>query len=140
MLGTAPAGPPPDLPSYVLTVDNITYTDPTPGPEAFTLAVLTTSADNVMIIETSGKVSPGLTSAAAVRRWFTLPQAASNRFIQQFPFATNPVAFLTNYNYLFPSPQTGDVIWFRFREIAYPGGSAIPITNKLFQTLRFVTP
>jgi hypothetical protein len=132
--------PPAVLPNYFLYANAVTYTDPTPGPEAFTVGVGQTNADNRFLIETSGPVSPGLTSAAAIRQWRSLPGSAANLYANLFSFNASPVAFLTEYNYLFPSPTTGQVIFFRFTEVAYPGGSIAGIRNKQRQTLRFVVP
>src|SRR5262249_3990343 len=78
MKRAAPTIPPTSLPNYVLGINDITYTDPSPGPEAFSLTLNVTSPDNEFILETSGPVSPGVTSAAAVRRWRTLPDSALN--------------------------------------------------------------
>lgn len=134
-------GPPPSvLPSYVLQVTEITYTDPTPGPEALTAAIAVTSPNNQFIIETSGPVSPGITSAAAVRRWFSLPQDAGNLIREFFAMTATPVAFLTEYKLLFPSPTPGQNIWFRFSEIFLDGTSLAGVVNRQKQTLRFVVP
>lgn len=130
--------PPLALPSYELAVDSMTYTDPTPGPEALTLQLATTSADNLFIAETSGPVSPGLTSAAAVRRWRTLPSAATNMRAELYSFSANPVALLTQYKFLFPSPLPGQIIWFRFRELFVDPTTTCPVVNTLTQTYRLV--
>lgn len=138
MLGGAVIGVPDALPNYLLGVSDIAYVDPTPGPEALTVTLVTTSAENRFIVDTSGPISPGLTSSAAVRRWRTLPFSATNLQPRQFAMAASPVPILTQYKFLFPSPTIGQVIWFRFREIAYPGTSGIPVTNKSMPTFRFI--
>jgi len=136
--GTVINDPPSALPTYVLSISGMTYTDPTPGPEALTVDIGTTSLDNTFIIETSGPLSPGVTSAAAVRRWRTLPSAADNLLPNRFNMSASPVALLTQYKYLFPSPVSGNTIWFRFREVFNDGVSSASITNTLFQTFRLV--
>lgn len=132
--------PPALLPNYFLSVNTMTYTDPTPGPEAFTLGVGQTNADNRFLIESSGPVSGGITSAASVRQWRSLPVNALNLYPSLFAFSASPVAFLTEYKLLFPSPTTGQVIFFRFTEVAYPGGGIVGIRNRQRQTFRFITP
>jgi hypothetical protein len=116
----------------------MTYVDPTPGPEALTVSVDATSTDNRMLVETSGPISPGVTSAAAVRRWRTLPDSALNNAANYFAFTGTPVALLTQYKFLFPSPLTGQTIWFRFKEVFFDPLGGLGITNKLSQTFRFV--
>jgi len=138
LLSGAPTDVPDDLPSYVLGVDTVSYVDPTPGPEALNLAIFSTSSTNQVIAETSGPVSAGLTSAAAVRRWRTLPFSATNMGAKQYSMSATPIDMITEYKYLFPSPVAGQVIWFRFREVAYPGLAAIPIVNMNWQTYRLV--
>lgn len=128
--------PPDALPDYVLQINGMTYTDSTPGPEALTVAIQTTSSSNNVMVETSGPVSPGITSTAAIRRWRSLPLSASNLSPKQYSMAASPIAILTEYKFLFPSPAPGNVIWFRFREISYPGSGAVPVTNTLFQSFR----
>jgi hypothetical protein len=123
-----------------MQVTAMTYTDPTPGPEAFTFHIGLTSTDNFIIVETSGPVSPGITSAAAVRQWRSLPSGASNTQKDLNPMTSNDVPILSSYNFLFPSPVTGQVIWFRFREVFNDGANDALIENKLYQTFRFVTP
>lgn len=130
--------PPTTLPTYVLSLNGITYVDPTPGPEALTMDIGVGSADNTLLVETSGPVSPGITSAAAVRRWRSLPTSATNLQKNQFAFTSSPVAILTQYKFLFPSPASGQSIWFRVREIFYDGVGNAGITNTLFQTFRLV--
>lgn len=130
--------PPATLPNFVLLVNGMTYTGPSPGPEAFSFDVNTTSTNNTILVETSGPVSPGVTSAAAVRRWRSLPGDALNLAPMQFPFTATAVSILANYNFLFPSPTTGQVVWFRFREIFYDAGGSAPLVNKSAQTFRFV--
>jgi hypothetical protein len=132
--------PPDALPTYVLGITTMLYVDPTPGPEAFTVAIDATDAQNQFIIETSGPVSPGVTSAAGVRRWRSLPTNARNNDSHQFTMASASVPFLTNWKYLFPSPATGQSIWFRFREIAWPGSGLVPVTNRQFITFRYIVP
>lgn len=138
----APAGiitvPPTTLPNYVLSIGGMTYVDPTPGPEALNVFINTTSADNKMLLETSGPVSPGITSAAAVRRWRTLPDSADNLQPVRFDMSASPADIITNYKFLFPSPVTGQAIWFRFREVFFDGTTDAGITNTLFQTFRLV--
>lgn len=136
--GAAAADPPAELPDYVLGIQGVSYTDPTPGPEALNATLLTTSANNFMIVDTSGPVSPGLMSAAAIRNWRSLPGSALNRNPNQFSMSAVTVQMLTQYNFLYPTIVVGQVIWFRFREIAFPGGSAAGITNKQWTTFRFV--
>lgn len=126
------------LPDFVLSVTGMTYTDSTPGPEAFTVEFDTTSATNYFICETSGPISPGITSAAAVRRWRSLPGNALNLVPKQISMASAPASILTYYKALFPSPVAGNVIWFRFREIAFPGSGNVPVTTNQFQTFRLV--
>ena len=128
--------PPGTLPLYVLGINGMTYVDPTPGPEALTVDISATSANNSMLVETSGPVSPGITSAAAVRRWRALPTSASGLFARLFGMSASPVAILTYYKYLFPSPAAGQVIWFRFREVFLDGSSPAGIVNKLALTFR----
>lgn len=132
--------PPSVLPTYILTVTGMSYVDPTPGPEALSATLDITSADNTALIETSGPVSPGITSAAAVRRWRSLPVTADNLAPEQFDLSASPVDLLANYKFLFPSPPSGSVIWFRFREAFLEAGGSVPIANKLFQTFRLVVP
>lgn len=132
--------PPTLLPSYVLQVTAMTYTGPAPGPEAFTFHIGLTSANNHVIVETSGPVSPGITSAAAVRQWRSLPNGTSNTQKNLYPMTGNDVSILTNYNVLFPSPVTGQVIWFRFHEVFNDGVNDGLVESKLFQTFRFLTP
>jgi hypothetical protein len=134
------ADAPVELPTWSLSVFDMTYVDPTPGPEALTFSVSSTSTSNAVIVETSGPVSPGITSAAAVRRWRSLPNTALNLQPRQYSFTATPVAILTEYKILFPSPLTGNVIWFRFNEVFYDTGGLAPITNRLKQTFRFVVP
>lgn len=126
------------LPDFQLVVTSMTYTDSTPGPEAFTVAISGTSAANKFIVETSGPVSAGITSAAAVRRWRSLPLSAANLQPNQFSMATGSESILANYKYLFPSPAPGVCLWFRFREIAWPGSGNVPVTNLQAQTYRLV--
>lgn len=130
--------PPLVLPSYVLAVDSMDYVDATPGPEALTVTVSVTSADNLFVAETSGPVSPGITSAASVRRWRSLPANAANNMLNNFSFSANPVSLLTNYKYLFPSPLPGQSIWFRFRELFIDPTNAVGVVNHLYQTFRLV--
>lgn len=136
---TPAADPPTALPTYVLSVTGMSYVDPTPGPEAFTFVTDNTSPDSLVLVETSGPVSPGVTSAAAVRRWRSLPQSATNLFAARLPFTASPVSILASYKFIFPSPLTGQVIWFRFQEIFIePFGSTAGIVNRNKQTFRFV--
>lgn len=136
---TPPQDPPSILPNYVLVIESVTYVDPTPGPEAFNVGIAQTDANNFFLIETSGPVSPGITSAAAVRRWRSLPASALNLTPRQYAMSASTVNFLAQYNFLFPSPVVGQVIWFRFSEIFYDGASAAAIVNRSRQTFRFVT-
>lgn len=132
--------PPTVLPTYGLVVTGMTYTDPTPGPEAFTFAT-PSNANNLVLVETSGPLSPGVTSAGAVRRWRSLPGSALNLNPTLFTFSSTPVPFLTEYKYLFPSPVTGQAIWFRFRELFVdPANPTVAIANSMRQTFRFVVP
>lgn len=133
-----PANPPATLPTYSLYVTGMTYTDPSPGPEALTFAIQSTSADSYVLVETSGPVSPGVTSAAAVRRWRSLPTSAANLLPNQFAMSASPVAILTQYKFLFPSPAVGQSIWFRFKEIWYETLGVTPIANHQAQTFRLV--
>lgn len=128
--------PPSVLPEYVLSVINVSYTGPSPGPEAMSLSIQTTSANNFVIIQTSGPVSPGITSAAAVRRWRSLPDTAADFVAKQYLMSASSIAILTQYKYLFPSPPSGSVIWFRVKELFTDGVSAATITNRLWQNLR----
>lgn len=137
--GLAVTDPPATLPIYVLAVDTITYVDPAPGPEAFGVTVSFTSPDNSVLIETSGPLSPGVTSAASIRKWNSLPNSDINRQAMLFSLAASPIDFLTQYKRLFPSPSSGQVIWFRFREI-FTDASNAGIVNKNLQTYRFVVP
>lgn len=132
--------PPSALPTYVFSLTDITYVDPTPGPEALNLAFGTTSTTNALLVETSGPVSPGITSAAAIRRWRTLPQNATNIQPIRYAMTASPVDMITEYKLLFPSPVSGQTIWFRAREIFSDGVSNALITNTLFQTFRLVVP
>lgn len=132
--------PPSVLPNYFLQVTAVNYTDPTPGPEELAFVSAATSADNFVLVETSGPISPGITSAAAVRKWFSLPQSSSNLAAQRFTFTTNPTTILVAYNYLFPSILSGQVIFFRFSEIFYDTVSGAGVRNKLRQTSRLVVP
>lgn len=132
------AAPPSTLPTYVLSLQGIAYVDPTPGPEALNITIDFTSADNQMLVETSGPVSPGITSAAAVRRWRTLPTGSDNIAPQRYGMATATTDVLAEYNNLFPSPTTGQVIWFRIKEIFFDGVGDAGVTNTLFQTYRLV--
>lgn len=132
--------PPTIPPSWYLYVTGLTYTDPTPGPEAFEVAINTTDANNKVIIETSGPVSAGVTSAAAVRQWRSLPASALNLSANQFSMAANPIPMLSQYTSLFPSPVSGQTIWFRFNEIFFESGSNAGIKTSSRQTLRFVVP
>lgn len=129
--------PPSELPTWILNVTGMSYTDSTPGPEALEVDVDTTGT-NTFLVETSGPVSPGITSAAAVRRWRTLPTNASNLVPNQFSLTAATVAILTQYKYLFPSPATGNTIWFRFTEIFYGTDGFAPLVNRLKQTFRLV--
>lgn len=138
--GTAVTAPPATLPNYVLAIDTMTYVDSTPGPEALTATLVTTSNDNLMLVETSGPVSPGLTSAAAIRRWQSLPPTGENRVRQQFSMSTSPVALLTAYKRLYPSIVSGQVIWFRFRELFYDISGTTPIANRNVTTYRLAIP
>jgi hypothetical protein len=138
--GSIVADAPTTLPIYVMDVSNIQYTDPTPGPEAFDVTINNTSADNILLIETSGPVSPGITSAAAVRRWRSLPQDTFNLRANQFSMASGTVAILANYNFLYPSPVSGETIWFRFREIWKEAGGQALVTNRTIQTFKFTAP
>lgn len=137
---TGITNPPAVLPNWTLAVSSITYTDPTPGPEAFTVDTVLTSADNKMIVETSGPVSPGVMSAAAVRRWRSLPETALNLRANLFSLAATPVDILTQYKYIFPSPTSGQVLWFRFKEIYFDNGTDANVANRLKLTMRFVVP
>lgn len=132
--------PPSVLPTYVLQVSSVAYVDPTPGPEALNVGIVVTSANNLVKIETSGPISGGITSAAAVRRWFSLPDGAANLQALQFPMSASPIDAITAYKRLFPSPVTGNNIWFRFTEIFFDGSSAAGVTNTLKQTYRLVVP
>lgn len=134
----SPSGGPPSLfPTYSLLVNSITYVDPTPGPEAFTVALGTTDPNNMVLIETSGPVSPGITSSAAVRRWRSLPHSAANLGAELYTFSTSTIDILTEYNFLYPSPTPGQVIWFRFRELFYEGTGTALVANQARQTFRF---
>ena len=132
--------PPSVLPTYVLVVNSIAYVDPTPGPEALNVTILTTSADNLMLAETSGPVSPGVTSAAAVRRWRSLPETAGNIRAMRYAMTASPVDIIAEYKFLFPSPTTGQTIWFRFREAFNDGINSVFITNKSYVTFRLIVP
>lgn len=141
ILALAPVSvPPSSLPDYVLGIQDMTYVDPTPGPEALTVTLTTTSVNNTMILETSGPVSPGVTSAAAVRRWRSLPITAGNLAPEQFAMSPSPAPILANYKFLFPSPLPGNVIWFRFREVFYGAPGDAPITNRQTITFRLIIP
>jgi hypothetical protein len=124
----------------VLSVTAMAYVDSTPGPEALTATIQNTSGTNFAIVQTSGPVSAGITSAAAVRRWRSLPTAAGNLIPNQFAMSASTLALLVNYKYLFPSPATGQSIWFRFRELAFPSPGGIGITSKTWQTFRLIIP
>lgn len=137
-VGATVNDPPTVLPTYVMSVDNMTYVDSTPGPEALNIFIDTTSADNEMLVETSGPVSPGVTSAAAVRRWRSLPVTAANVNIQRFAMTASPIDVIAEYKFLFPSPVPGQVIWFRFREVFFDGVNNAGIVNKFFQTFRLL--
>ncbi len=132
--------PPSTLPSYLLLVTGMSYTDPTPGPEAFDFTIDATDANNQVLVETSGPISPGITSAAAVRRWRSLPSSANNLHATTYPMTASPIDILTEYKFLFPSPTTGQVIWFRFREAFFDGTVTAGIVNRVRQTFRFVVP
>lgn len=134
------SAPPTILPSWYLYVTGITYTDPTPGPEALEVAINTTDANNKVIIETSGPVSPGVTSAAAVRQWRSLPASALNLSANQFSMAANPIPMLSQYTSLFPSPSSGQTIWFRFNEVFFESGSNAGIKTRAAQTFRLIVP
>lgn len=128
---------PAELPNYVLTISDVTYTDATPGPEAMEVQLGITSADNYMLVETSGPVSPGITSAAAVRRWRTLPVTAENTQAVQYAMSANPVDIIAEYRFLYPSPVPGQVIWLRFKEIFY-ATNGVAVTNRNTITWRLV--
>lgn len=130
--------PPNVLPTYVLGVLLVSYTDPTPGPEALDVTLDTTSPDNQVLIETSGPVSPGITSAAAVRRWRSLPDSAANLAANRFSMAATPLSILTEYKRLYPSPVPGQSIWFRFTEIFFDGVNNAGITNHQHATYRLI--
>lgn len=132
--------PPLSLPAYFMSITAMAYVDPSPGPEALTATLNTTGANNSLIVETSGPVSSGLTSAAAVRRWRSLPSGADNLFASLFSMGATTVDLLTAYKNLFPSPLTGQVIWFRFHELFNDGVGDAQIVNKTVQTFRFVVP
>ena len=131
-----PTVPPPTLPEYTLLVEEVAITT---GVPAIMLVVLQqTSADSFFSIETSGPISPGITSAAAVRRWRSIPQsqATSNKML--YPMATSPVSITTEYAFLYPSPTVGQTIWFRFTEVWFAPSSATPIVSHQQQTRRVV--
>lgn len=134
------ANPPGTSPSYGLLVQLISYTDPTPGPEALDVQIIATNANNLVRIETSGPMSPGITSAAAVRRWVSLPTSAGNIVRNLFAMTANPIPILTEYKFVFPSPLPGNAIWFRFTELFSDGVTAGLIANKQHQTYRLVIP
>lgn len=126
------------LPIYVLAILSMAYVDPSPGPEALTLSIATTSTANLILAETSGPISPGITSAGAVRRWRSLPATAGNLNPAQLDMTTSSVSLLTEYKFLFPSPVAGQVIWWRFREIFIDDTNFSAIVNNNFQTFRQV--
>lgn len=126
------------LPLYVLQVVGMTYTDPTPGPEALDVNIATTDANNQLIVETSGPLSPGVTSAAAVRQWVSLPDTAENQRNQLYSMNASPVPILAEYKFLFPSPTTGQIIWFRFKEVFVDPTNSSGVSNRLLQTFRLI--
>lgn len=136
--GSTILDPPSTLPTYVLTVSDMAYVDSTPGPEALNVGLVNTSPDNRVLIETSGPLSPGVTSSAAVRRWRSLPSDGFNLNAKKYVMTTDPIDIIAEYKQLFPSPTTGQVIWFRFREIFFDGTTDVGITNTVFQYLRLV--
>lgn len=132
--------PPTLLPQYFFSLTGMAYVDSTPGPEALNAAIQVTNADNLVLVETSGPVSPGITSAAAVRRWRSLPTAADNLRPNEFSMNATPIDLITQYKYLFPSPVTGQTIWFRFSEVFWEPLGSSGIANKQKQTFRLVIP
>lgn len=132
--------PPLSLPVFTFRMSEMTYTDPTPGPEALDVTVEQTDPNNEILIQTSGPVSPGITSAAAVRRWRSLPANANNMNAAQFSYASNPMHIITEYKLLFGSPLTGQVIFFRFTEVFNDGVTGAAVANRQKQTFRFVVP
>jgi hypothetical protein len=139
-VATPPTVPPSTLPVFLLNVTDMVYTDPSPGPEALNVTISPTSNDNLFSVETSGPISAGITSAAAVRRWSSLPAAATNLKKNLYSMSTAPVDIIAEYKFLFPSPNTGDVIWFRFQEIFYATGGTTGIISRARQTFRLVVP
>lgn len=131
---------PVDLPTYSLAIQSITYTDPTPGPEALVMTIGAANANNLLLVETSGPVSAGITSSAAIRRWQSLPSSSSNNEKQYFVMTSTSVAILTEYKYLFPSPVAGQVIWFRVREIFFDSAGNGGIVNQNYQHSKLVVP
>lgn len=132
--------PPTTLPTYVLQITGMTYTDPSPGPEALTADLAVTSSTNTLFVETSGPVSPGITSVAAVRSWRSLPAGATNLNRNTFAMSGTPVDLLASYKRLFPSPNSGQVIFFRFNEGFSDGVVTAIITNRSRPTFRLVIP
>lgn len=128
--------PPTVLPNYFLTVGSMAYVDPTPGPEALNVTLLQTNATNRFFVQTSGPVSTGITSAAAIRQWRTLPIAAASPVPQQYPMTATPVDIITEYKLLFPSPAVGQNIWFRFKEYFIESPAFIP--NHQQQTFQLI--
>lgn len=127
---------PVNLPQYFLILAGVTYVDPAPGPEAFTIDIGVTDTSNSLLIETSGPVSPGITSAAAIRSWRSLPDSSLNLTPNLFEMTVASVPILTEYKRLFPSPLPGQTIWFRVSEL-FVDTNFSGVKNRNAQTIRF---